>query len=324
MRHLFLTVFLFSFSACYASASQPEDVQIIENVPSVSNYAWFIDGRSTVNCSGSSCTAYISEPASGTAEVHGAVLKLLRKNGIIVIAQCLGKERIGADVLADMSGLAHSKTYRDCRMPEPGNREIKAEFSTAAVKLTFTNPVSDPSGRIFSETYLIKGFLNPVAAPSLVSFTPETGDRNMACGPLKTRMKVHTAKEEHSFGTVPPAKALVYVIQEHQMTVKVLGSFPTRVALDGRWVGGNHSESYFYFPVDGGDHQVCAEWEVEFRNHVLPVSFAKFTAEPGQTYYLRERVTFAGLEDERSIRLEPISADEGKSLVSRLPYSEQK
>jgi len=77
-------------------------------------------------------------------------------------------------------------------MPEPGDRDIQAEFSTAAVKLTFSNPRSDPSGRIFSETYFIKGFLNPVAAPATsdnMSFTPESGDRSMACGSLKTTMK---------------------------------------------------------------------------------------------------------------------------------------
>ena len=114
------------------------------------------------------------------------------------------------------------------------------------------------------------------------------------------------------------------MIQEHQMTVKVLGSFPTRVALDGQWIGGNHSESYFYFPVEAGEHQVCAEWEVEFRKHVLPVSLAKFIAEPGRTYFLRERVTFVGTDGERSIKLEPVSAEEGKSLVAKLPYSNQK
>ena len=212
-------------------------------------------------------------------------------------------------------------------MPEPGDREIQDEFSTAAVKLTFSNPSSDPSGRIFSETYSIKSFLNPVTAPTTsgkMFFTPESGDRSLACGPLKTRMKVHTEKDQHPFGTASPDKALVYVIQEHQMTVKVLGAFPTHVALDGQWIGGNHSESYFYFPVAAGEHQVCAEWEIEFRKHLLPVSFAKFTAEPGQTYFLRERVTFVGLDGERSISLEPISADLGKSLLARFPYSEQK
>jgi hypothetical protein len=324
----FLFAYIFLFVALLnAAASEPEKVQIIENIPAVSNYAWWIDGKASVNCSGSSCTAYISPPASGSNDVHGAILKLLRKNGTIVVAQCLAKERVGADVLADLSGVAHSKTYRDCRMPEPGNREIKAEFSTAAVKLTFTNPRSDASGRIFTETYLIKGFLNPVSAGGetmSMSFQPEEGDRGLACGPLKSRMKVHTDKGQHPLGSMAPGSALVYVIQEHQMTVKVLGSFPTRIALDGQWVGGNHSESYFFFPVSGGDHQICAEWEIEFRNHMLPVSLAKFSAEPGQTYFLRERVTFAGLDGERSIKLEPISEEEGKSLMLRLPYSEQK
>jgi hypothetical protein len=198
-----------------------------------------------------------------------------------------------------------------------------AELGRMGAKLAF--PLFPP-GRIFSETYSIKGFLNPVAtsATSSISFTPESGDRSMACGPLKTRMKVHTEKDQHPFGTASPDKALVYVIQEQQMTVKVFGSFPTRVALDRQWIGGNHSESYFYFPVAAGEHQVCAEWELEFHKHILPVSFAKFTAEAGQTYFLRERVTFVGLDGERSIRLEPISENEGKSLLARFPYSEQK
>lgn len=327
MSKTLLALAMLSSVPSFAASSRPESVRIVENIPSASHYSWFVDGKTSVNCTGSDCTAYISPPASGEAVVHGASLKLLRKSGTVVIAQCLGKELVAAGILADISGVSHSKTYRDCRMPEAGDREIQAEFYTASVKLTFTNPRSEQSGHIYSETYSIKGFLNPVAEQSTLermAFMPEAGDRNLACGPLRVKMKVHTEKNEHPLGAAASDQALVYVIQEHQMTVKVFGYFPTRFALDGNWVGGNHSASYFFFPIAAGPHQVCAEWEIEFKNHTLPFSVARFTAEPGQTYFLRERVTFAGLDGERSIRLEPISLEEGKLLISTLPHSDQK
>ncbi len=80
MRKLLFTLALLPSVACFA-ASKPENVRIIENVPAISNYAWWIDGRSSVTCSGANCTAYISPPASGTSEVHGSILKLLREMG---------------------------------------------------------------------------------------------------------------------------------------------------------------------------------------------------------------------------------------------------
>jgi hypothetical protein len=326
LKKSLLASFVVGILSC-VSALKAERVKVIGNLPVESTYSWRVDGSASVSCRGSSCTAYISPAQSGIDTVSGAVLKLLKSDGTVVIAECIAKENVATDMMAAAAGVNHSTTYRSCRMPEPSNTEIDAEFHTASVKITFSNPTLDPSGRLFTETYRIKGFLNPKSSESLISaisFTPEHEDRGVACGALKTRMGVHTKKNEHPTGEVSPSSALVYVIQQDEFTVKVFGYFPTRFAVDGKWIAGNHDDSYFFTDLSPGEHQVCAEWEIEFSHHLLPVSLAKLEVQSGRTYYLRERVVFAGLNGERSIVLEPIEETEGKRLIAQYPFSEQK
>src|ERR1022692_4903336 len=63
-----------------------------------------------------------------------------------------------------------------------------------------------------------------------------------------------------------------------------------RVSLDGSWVGANRGASYFFFPVEPGEHHLCADWQSAPPSVVgRKLALSNLGAEPGQTYYLRAR-----------------------------------
>ena len=301
-----------------------ETVSVIDKVPTSTSYAWYVAGQSSVSCTGASCTGYFTPASTGTADVQGAVLKLLRRDGTIVIAECLRKERVGVDVLAALAGSSASPTFRSCKMPE-AESVIQANFATASVMLSFTTPHTDASGRIYTETYLIRGFLHPSATTEITEdsgFERETGPREAACGAVKSKLDVRTEKDQHPTPPADRGQARVYIIQQDEFTVKVFGGFPTRYGIDGSWVGGNRDNSYFYVSVPPGAHHLCAEWQVDFAHHVRPLSLARFQAQEGSSYFFRARVTFVTGNGERSISLEPVSPSEGLQLIAASGLSE--
>ena len=91
------------------------------------------------------------------------------------------------------------------------------------------------------------------------------------------------------FGTLPllgqpeQGKALVYFF------VDFVTAPTMRVGVDGNWVGANNGKSYFFFQVDPGEHNVCAEWQSgTFKKSSERVGEAiHLPAEAGKTYYLR-------------------------------------
>jgi hypothetical protein len=73
-----------------------------------------------------------------------------------------------------------------------------------------------------------------------------------------------------------------------------IGAVKIRIGLDGQWVGANHGNTYFYFPVDPGDHNFCANWQSSHGRLLKLSSAVSLTAEEGQVYYFPTKV------DERS------------------------
>jgi hypothetical protein len=71
-----------------------------------------------------------------------------------------------------------------------------------------------------------------------------------------------------------------------------------RVGLDGNWVGANEGKSYFFFPVDPGEHNVCAEWQSgTFKKSSERIGEAMhLTAEAGKTYYLRLNFSYQRMD----------------------------
>lgn len=137
------------------------------------------------------------------------------------------------------------------------------------------------------------------------------------CGADNTQFDVKTDKSQHPQGQVPDGRALVYVFEQEKTDAVAfkIGAVTIRVGLDGQWIGANHGSTYFYFPVDPGDHSICANWQSSLGRFSKQASAVSLTAEPGQVYYFQTKV------DERShdnpgIWMEPIDPAEAKLLIA--------
>ena len=137
-----------------------------------------------------------------------------------------------------------------------------------------------------------------------------------SCGPDEERFDVKTDKNQPPAGTLEAGKALVYLIGDGN-------GVTLRIGLNGAWIGADRGASYFFFPVDAGEHHLCANWQSSLGRFSKQVSLNKFTAEAGKIYYFRVRLdTSVGNSDSLSwLDLEPVNSDEGEYLVSVLAFS---
>lgn len=138
-------------------------VTVIANESSTTPYYWETDGRVSITCTGDTCGGYYTLSHSGTQQIQGAVLKLLRPDSSIVIAQCVSKVNILSSTMMALdavnAGDPNAPTvYRDCRVPLP-NTVADADFHRKTVKLSWR---FDGAPRDDSETYQIVGILEPV------------------------------------------------------------------------------------------------------------------------------------------------------------------
>lgn len=116
------------------------------------------------------------------------------------------------------------------------------------------------------------------------------------CGSTADMFNVQTTDLKHPVGQVEPGKALAYFFVD-------LVTAPTmRVGVDGNWVGANNGKSYFFFQVDPGEHNVCAEWQSgTFKKSSERVGEAMhLTAEAGKTYFIRLNFSYQRMHLELS------------------------
>jgi hypothetical protein len=136
------------------------------------------------------------------------------------------------------------------------------------------------------------------------------------CGSGSANFKVKLGDGQHVPAQPAPGKALVYFI--HDAGTSAVFAYPTtKLAVDGAWVGANHSNSYFSVSVDPGEHHVCATLQsslVENR-----AEFAHFQAEAGKVYYYRTRLVMSRAVE--MLDLDPIDSDEGQYLIQSYPLS---
>jgi hypothetical protein len=127
------------------------------------------------------------------------------------------------------------------------------------------------------------------------------------CGPAEVHFDVKTDKKQHPSGRLEPGKALVYVFEEDTS-----GQEPTtRVGLDGKWMGANQIQSYFFFSAEPGEHRLCTNWQEKYARLARLGSALVFNAEAGKTYYFRIMITTI-----YGIVLEPLNSAEGQFLIS--------
>ena len=70
------------------------------------------------------------------------------------------------------------------------------------------------------------------------------------CGPQDAKFEVKSDESQHPTPTPEDGKALIYVVADGHLT--------TIFGFDEKWVGAVNSGSYFFVPIDPGEHHVCA------------------------------------------------------------------
>jgi hypothetical protein len=136
------------------------------------------------------------------------------------------------------------------------------------------------------------------------------------CGPQEVEFEVKPDKKQHTSAQPEAGKALVYVFADETSEPRQFfhfGTPTTRVGLDGNWVGANHGKSYVYFPVDPGEHRLCADLQSKESSNVGTAT--QFKAEPGATYYFRALVE-GRVKYPPSMKLEQVNSAEGQFLIS--------
>jgi Protein of unknown function (DUF2846) len=142
------------------------------------------------------------------------------------------------------------------------------------------------------------------------------------CGSSKAGWDVKTAKDHPPAPKPQDGKALVYVIQT-MVDAPVIGGnkATTRLGVDGAWVGANHGDSYFFFPVDPGEHSICTDWQSTLYTRSGLASAADLNAEAGGTYYFRIRVRDVTNYRQGDVEIEPIARAEANLLIGHSSFS---
>jgi len=143
-----------------------------------------------------------------------------------------------------------------------------------------------------------------------------------ACGPMSVKFQIKMDDTQSPNVTPEPGKALVYVIEDEQF--RAAKDVIVRIGLDGTWVGATRGDSYLSFPVEPGEHHLCANIMTGLLSTGRRVSLFGLTTEAGGVYYFRARTTGGpssamdrnGLDDTISIDLDLVNRDEGKFLLA--------
>jgi len=162
-------------------------------------------------------------------------------------------------------------------------------------------------------------FASPAfAQDSTVSLVAAAG-----CGANEIHFDVKTDHKQHPTAEPDAGKALVYVIGASWSDYAAVhvGTPPRRFGIDGTWVGANGYRSYFFFPVEPGDHRLCTSFQSRFEGVVKSSTAAtSFTAEAGKSYYFRTK-TPEGHEASNSIKLVPVDPAEAQVLLASTAFS---
>jgi hypothetical protein len=106
------------------------------------------------------------------------------------------------------------------------------------------------------------------------------------CGPAKVFFDVKTDKNQHPTGQLEPDKALVYVFgdETRDPDISYIGAPTVQVGVDGTWMGANHYQSYFFFPMTAGGHHLCAGVQSSIEKIAKVRTATSFATEAGQVY----------------------------------------
>src|SRR5450755_4292503 len=136
------------------------------------------------------------------------------------------------------------------------------------------------------------------------------------CGPNQAQFEVKTNKKQHPTGQPEAGKALVYIFadEDEDNAGFRIGGLTSRVGLDGGWVGANDWKSYFFFPVDAGEHRLCTSQQSVLKSRTKKSAAASFTAEAGTVYYFRTKTPQSHLP--QIVELVPVDPAEAQLLIA--------
>lgn len=102
--------------------------------------------------------------------------------------------------------------------------------------------------------------------------------RLKACGTEIVNYSAKTDKTNHPTPDAPADKAMIYVLRPTIIGLKI----NSKLAADGTWMGVNRGKTYFYFPIEAGEHYFCSEMENQ--------DYLALKVEAGKTYFLQQKV----------------------------------
>ena len=127
----------------------------------------------------------------------------------------------------------------------------------------------------------------------------------LACGPSGVHFSQRTDKEPQVLPEQPAERALIYVIR----TKGVEGFMvQAKLAMDGKWMGVNRTDNYFYFEAEPGPHYFCVKAGADG-------GLLSLVVEKGKTYYLRQNLTMGGTD------LDLLNEEQGKQYVAKFHRS---
>ena len=123
-----------------------------------------------------------------------------------------------------------------------------------------------------------------------------------ACGP-DVKHSARTDKKQHPTPEPPADKALIYILRPTMSGNKV----QTKLGVDGKWMGVNRGDNYFFFTLDPGEHYFCSQAENK--------SVLALKVEAGKTYYLQQKIRFGWMKARN--KLVVLDEAEGKTGLAK-------
>lgn len=169
---------------------------------------------------------------------------------------------------------------------------------------------------------LVVSLLTMLAVPVQTQDKTAAARTAAGCGADNIQFDVKTDKSQHPQGQVPAGKALVYIfeVEKTEAGAFKIGAVTIRIGLDGQWVGANHGNTYFYFPVVPGDHNICANWQSSLGRVSKLASAVSLAAEAGKVYYFLTKVDEQS-HDNPAVWMEAVDPAEARLLIASASLS---